>query len=222
MNVQFAPNQRVVQLNVTGSGLDVRRLIIGNMNITEFRSEAAHTNLSTPGQNRFNKNNTSPVTIVRDFVSNSTYVMTGDAEGRLLNEVVNMVGEDAFRRLVGGGQRNLVAVEFPHHGGQVKGGPDTMGMVRFLRLMFEASNGSVNFFAQTSQNFSSAPSASIRYLDTADINVERIMEGPPAGTEVRNIKGRENRTITLNGNQVSGVVTLGNLNSSRVMEAYQQ
>ncbi len=223
MNVQIAPAQRIVQLNVSGSGLDVRREIIGNMEITEFRSQAAHTSLTTPGQTRLNKNNTSPVTIIRDRVSNTTYVTTGDAEGRLLNDVVNMVGEDAFRRMAGGGggARNIAAVEFPHHGGAVNRGPDVNGMVRFLRIMFEGSNGTVNFFAQTSQNFANSPSASVRYLDTADINVERIMEDPAGVTGVRNIRGRINTRIMLNGGQISSVLAIGNSNSSRIMEAYQ-
>lgn len=221
MNVQISPSQSIVQLNVTGTGINVQRSIIGNMELTEFRSEAAHGALTAPGQSSYNKNNTSPVTIVRDIVSNTTYVMTGDAEGRLLNDVVNMVGEDAFRRIAGGGKRNLAGVEYPHHGGMVKRGPDVTGMVRFLRLMFESSNGSINFFAQTSQTFSTSPSASIRYLDTAEIPVERIMEDPAGSTGVRRMRGTANSRIMMNGNQIGQVIALGNTNSSRVMEAYQ-
>lgn len=224
MNVQMAPGQSIVQLNVTGAGLDVRRSIIGNMEVTEFRSAAEHnrpTTPTTPGETRFNKNNTSPVTIVRDIVTNTTYVFTADAQGRLLNDVVNLVGEDAFRRIAGGGQRNLAGVEFPHHGGAVEKGPSVTGMVRFLRIMFEASNGTVNFFTQTSTNFSGSGSAAIRYLDTAEIAVERVTDNPTGRPGVRNIRGRRNTTITLNTNQIASVVALGNTNSSRVMEAYQ-
>jgi DNA-directed RNA polymerase subunit M/transcription elongation factor TFIIS len=221
MNVQILPSQSIVQINVRGgSGLDVRLSIIGNMEITEYRSEAAHTALATPGQRTYNKNNTSPVTIMRDRVTNSTYVMTGDAQGRLLNEVVNMVGEDAFRRIAGGGARNLAAVELPHHGGAVNSGPDVAGMTRFLRLMFEASNGTVNFFAQTSANFSSSSSASIRYLNDAQIPTNPVMDDPNAAG-VRNIRAGTSARIVLNGNQIASIIAMGNSNSSAVMEAYQ-
>ncbi|MDT0687014.1 DUF4157 domain-containing protein [Autumnicola psychrophila] len=221
MNVQIAPGQSIVQLNVTGTGIDVRKSIVGNMELTEFRSRGAHAALNTPGAKTFNKNNTSPVTVMRDLRNNSTYLFTGDVEGRLLNEVVNMVGENAMRRILGGGARNLTGVEFPHHGGAVNRGPDVAGMTRFLRLLFESSNGRTNFFTQTSQNFSTSESASIRYLDTAQIPVERIMDNPGETTGVRQISRGVNNRIVLNGNQIASVIAMGNTNSSTIMEAYQ-
>lgn len=222
MNVVIAPTQSIVQINISGTtGVDVQRSIIGNMELTEFRSNAAHTALTAPGARNYNKNNTSTVTVMRDLLNNSTYVFTGDAEGRLLNEVVNSVGEDAMRRILGGGARNLAAVEFPHHGGAVNSGPDVAGMTRFLRLLFESSNGTVNFFAQTNTNFSGTDSASIRYLDTAQIPVERVMNDPAGATGVRRMRGGVNERITLNGNMIASIVAMGNANSSAVMEAYQ-
>ncbi|NUQ23494.1 MAG: DUF4157 domain-containing protein [Saprospiraceae bacterium] len=222
MNIQINPGQSIVHINVTGTGIHVSREILGNMEITEFRSVSAHDALTTPGRRTYNKNNTSPVTLVRDLESNTTHVFTADAEGRLLSEVVNMIGENAMRRMLGGGGRNLASVEFPHHGGRVGGGVDARGMIRFLRLMFESSNGSANFFAQTSQQFSNTGSASLRFLDAAEINVERIMDSQTSGdSTARSYRGQTASTITVNTGQIQQILSVANNGGSRVMEAYR-
>ena len=48
-----------------------------------------------------------------------------------------------------------------------------------LQLAFEASGGNLRLITQTSQQFAGGPSASVRYLDLAGINVERVLDDPP-------------------------------------------
>ncbi|MBY5956702.1 DUF4157 domain-containing protein [Membranicola marinus] len=224
MNIQFNRANKLVRINVSGvSSVHIDRAFIGGMEVTEFRSVQAHEQLTDRNRIRYNKNSTSEVTIVRDFLTNTTHVFTADGEGRTIHEIIDMVGREAFRRIMGGGSRNLASVEAPHHGGSVTGGANTRGMVEFLRLAFESSNGRVNFFTQTSQRFSGTGSASLNYLDAVEIPVERIQEGGNASntTQVRRISGQAQEQITIDRGRITEILELGNANASRVMAAQQ-
>jgi hypothetical protein len=224
MNIQLNRPNRLVRINVSGSsGVHIDRAFIGGMEITEFRSVSAHEQLTDTSRRTYNKNSTSEVTVVRDFLTNTTHVFTGDGEGKTLHEIINMVGREAFRRIIGGGSRNLASVEAPHHGGAVTSGPNTRGMIEFVRLAFEASNGSVNFFTQTSARFSGTESASINYLSAVEVPVQRVQEGTNTEntTQVRRISGQTQEQITIDRGRITEILNIGNVNASRVMEAQQ-
>lgn len=223
MNVQFQATQSLVQIDVVGGNLRETRAIIGDMEVIEYRSVAAHNALNTA--TTYNKNNTSAVTVVRDLKSNTTMVYTADAEGRLFSEVVDMVGEDAFRRIIGGGAANLSLVEVPHHGGAVDKGPDARGMVRFYRLAFEASKGKVNFFTQTSPNFSAKTSASINYLRSAGIAIDSINDDPsttPGTSQVRKATGPARQQITIDAGTLQNIRNLGASGGEDLRSGYEK
>jgi hypothetical protein len=221
MNVQFQPAQSLVQIDVVGDNLRETRAIIGDMEVIEYRSVAAHNALNTT---TFNKNNTSAVTIVRDLHTNTTQVFTGDAQGRLLNEVVDIVGEDAFRRILGGGSGNLSLVEVSHHGGAVDKGPDARGMVRWFRLQFEASKGKVNFFTQTSPNFAGKTSSSLNFLRSSGIAVDRVTDDPsttPGTSQVRKATGPAQQQITIDNGVIQQIRTLGTQGGEDIRKGYE-
>jgi beta-lactamase superfamily II metal-dependent hydrolase len=223
-NINVSPGQRVVEIDVLqGSGAHVRRRIIGNMQITEVRLPSAARTLAATGS-RQAKNPTSPVTVVQDILTGQTQIFTADAPGRSLGEMIDSIGEGAFRALVGGGGRNLTFAEEPHHGGRVGPGGDARGFLRFKRLQFEASDGSVRFFTQTSERTATGPPASIRVLDAVGIPVEQVRDAPAgaAGTSVVRARGRALAEVTITGNTISQVVAIAAPTETEIMAGYRR
>jgi beta-lactamase superfamily II metal-dependent hydrolase len=120
MSLTAQPDQRVIQVNVSGAGgaVHVSRIVIDNMEITEFRSVAAHQDLLRTGRVTYNRNRTSPVVVVRDLVSGQRMLFTADAQGRQFDEIVNAVGQQAMLRILGAAGHNLKLMEAPHHFGE--------------------------------------------------------------------------------------------------------
>src|SRR5262249_31919729 len=158
-----------------GGSVHQQRRVFGNMVITELRLVAPHAaaaSASTESQYRAQANAVSPVTVVQDMVTGDTQVFQADATPRAISQVVDSVGEDAYRALLGGGGRNLRHAEDPHHGGTVSAS-EAGGFLRNLRLQFEASRGDLQLFTQTGQRFSSGAFAHVRVLDQVGVNVAR-------------------------------------------------
>jgi hypothetical protein len=230
MGLTLRPTQQLIQIQVTagaagGGAVHENRMVYDGFTMTEFRSVVAHQALATATRT-FDKNRTSPVTIVTDLVTGERMLYTADGTGRLFNDVINAVGETAFVRLLGGAGPGgaLRTVEYPHHGGRVAGGPDVAGVLRMLRLSFEASNGTVNFITQTSNSFAGGPSASLNFLDLAGIEVGRITGGtPPAGTsEVTRIRGAAKQTVTIDMTGIRNVLTAAQASETEIMAGYQR
>jgi beta-lactamase superfamily II metal-dependent hydrolase len=174
------PTQRLIEVDVAGtSGVDVRRTVIDNMELTEFRSVAAHSDLGRTDKVTFNRNRTSPVVVVRDLNTGNRMLFTADAEGRQFDEIVNAIGDTGFRRLLGAEGRNLKVMEAPHHFGE-QAGPNARGMINMLQLAYESGEGSLQLVAQTTQNFATKASSTYNFLDAAGTAPERI-ENDPSG-----------------------------------------
>ena len=191
MSLTAQPGQQVIEIDVTGAAgagqvvtgpggaVHVSRRFIDGLKLTEFRSVEAHQNLTDPNRRTYDLNRASPVTVIEDLTTGERTVLTADARGRQFSEVVDVIGEGAFRRLIGARGRLLGPVEVPHHGGE-QTGPDARGFLRMLRYAFEASGGDPLLFAQTSQRFATGPSSTLGFLDAVGIDVERV-QGDPSG-----------------------------------------
>lgn len=231
--ITFNATQRLVEVQVTGTGgaagrvgpqggeVHIRRAIVGDMEITEFRSVGEHERAATGLTYR--KNRTSPVTVITDLQTGERTLLTADMEPRQFSEIVNAIGDAAFLRILGAEGRNFRLAEIPHHGGRVAGQGNVRGMILMLQFAFEASDGSVRFFTQTSQAFSSGPSASIRFLDITGIDAERIMNdpSPPGESQARRVRGSEMETITFDPVQIQRVLSTAQRNESEVMRTYR-
>ncbi|WP_174189101.1 hypothetical protein [Nocardia barduliensis] len=176
------PGQQVVEINVGGTGgVHVQRRIIGNMELTTYRSVAAHAALTQPGA-RFNRNASSPVVVMHDMVSGERMLFTADADGRQFTEIVTSIGADAFRRMLGGPGRNLRLMEVPHHFGEQAGADNTAGFLRMLELAYESGGDALRLVSQTTQSFAQssrqARSRTFTFLDTAGLSPEAIHDDP--------------------------------------------
>jgi hypothetical protein len=192
------PDQRVITVNVSGEGVQVSRMIIDNMELIEFRSVRAANELTQPGRRTFNRNASSPVLVVRDMVSGNRLLFTADAQGRQFTEMVNAVGPEAMRRILGSEGRNLKLAEAPHHFGK-QAGPDATGMLNMLELAYESGKGDIRLFAQTTERFSSQPSATFSFLESTGLAPERVT-GDPSGAgraQVTRARGSQMQQITL-------------------------
>lgn len=236
MGITLNPQQQLVELEVTGAGgaaartgppgaqVHVHKRFYGGFELTEFRSVAAHGALMQPGRRTFDKNSTSPVTIVTDLVTGERMLFTADGTGRLFNEVVDALGEAAFVRMLGGSGGALRTVEYPHHGGRVAGS-DASGVLRALRLSFEASDGTMRLVTQTSQRFAGAAGASIRFLDLVGVDVERVTgpTTPTAGaSEAVRASGRTLSRVTLDVTSIQSTLTMAQARETDLMQGYQR
>jgi hypothetical protein len=217
---------QVVEIDVIGGGVHQQRRVIGNMVITELRLESAHAAAATAGtasRYRAQANAVSPVTIVQDMVTGQTQVFQADATPRALSQIVDSIGEDAYRALLGGGGRNLRQAEDPHHGGSVGGG-DASGFVRNLRIQFEASNGELRLFTQTGQRFSSGASAHVRVLDQVGVDVTRVTEPTPGrpGADVTRLQGGTTTQMSVDQGQLQQVVQGGQRVETEIMAGYRR
>ena len=195
MRLNLVPANQVVEIEVTGTAsagsrlgptgaqVHVRKGIVGDFELTEFRSVAAHLSMTDPGRRTFDKNRTSPVTVILDLVTGDRFLFTGDAGLRQITEIVTAIGETAFLRILGAEGRNLRLYEPPHHGGAVKG-PDVAGMITALRLAYEAGGGATRLVMQTSESFIAAGGpSSFRFLEAAGVALDPVLTDPsPAGT----------------------------------------
>ncbi|TFV81745.1 hypothetical protein E4V99_12300 [Microbacterium sp. dk485] len=225
-NLTVQTTQRLITVDVTGGGtqtggVHVSRTILDNLEITEFRSVAPHTAARSSVGQTFNRNRTSPVTVVTDLVTGERSVYTADAAGRQFTEIVNAVGEVAFRRLLGADARNLRLMELPHHGGK-QTGPDAAGILRMLQLAFESGNGSTRLITQTSASFAAAPASSIGFLDVAGVPTERVTTGPSAqgSAEVVRARGAQLHTVTMDTSGVRQVLEIAGTHGNVLSQAY--
>ncbi|WP_089810106.1 eCIS core domain-containing protein [Halogeometricum rufum] len=230
LEMSLRTGQEIVEIDVLGAGrrlgpsggqVHERRAVVGNMEITEYRSVEAHRQLTETDRRTFDKNRTSPVTIVKDLVTGDRWLFGADARQRQFSESVDAVGQAALSRLLGAGGFHLRGVEQEHHGGAITTGPDVKGMIRKLRLTFEASDGTTRFFTQTSESFASGASASIRFLDLAGVNVERVTTDPsPEGrSEVIRGRGRTMETVQFDARSFTRVTEFVRTHEGELMRA---
>ena len=71
-------------------------------------------------------------------------------------------------------------------------------------------------FTQTSQRFAAGPSASIRFLDVAGVEVERVLEDPSGAGQAqsRRLRGSQMSQVTLDVSGVRQVIDLGRANET--------
>lgn len=218
------PGQRVVTIDVTGtggSGVHVRRTVVDNLEITEFRSVAPHAAAAATAGETYDRNRTSPVTIVTDLNTGERSLYTADARGRQFDEVVDAVGQRAFAKLLGADARNLRFVEPPHHGGEQKG-PDAAGYLRMLQLAFEASDGSLRLATQTSTSFAAKPSSSLQFLDVAGIAPERVGADTSASGSAHVVRARGSALtqVTIDTSGVREVLEVARANEGVLQQTY--
>lgn len=189
-------NRQIIEVQVAGSRgtVNVSSQIFDGFQLIEYRSVAAHET----AQNKitYKKNRTSPVSVVIDRVTRERYIFTGDAEGRQFSEIINSMGERAFKRLVGSAQ-NLRLFEAPHHGGKVSTNLDAHGMLRMLWFTMEASGGKVDIVTQTSASFAAKPSESLSFLELIGIEPHRIQgtNEPLGQSQAERVIGATTETI---------------------------
>jgi hypothetical protein len=220
MSVTVQPTQRVVQLNVGDAGaVHVNRVVIDNMEITEYRSVAAHQAAASGGS--YNRNRTSPVVVVRDLVNGQRMLFTADAQGRQFDEIVNAVGDTGLRRILGAEGHNLKLMEMPHHFGK-QSGPDARGMLNMLELAYESGEGSMRLVAQTTQSFAAKPSSTYNFLDASGTAPERIEEDRAAAgqTQVTRARGSELSRVTLDLQGIQRAVQVLQANDTALRQAY--
>ncbi len=219
MNITLNESQSIIRLSVTGGRVNTKINIIGNIQLTEYRLVNEHERLET---SRYNKNATSELAIIRDLSNSKTMAFTGDIEGKTLHEIINVVGRDAFRRVLGGGGRNLQIAEIPHHGGKVDKS-HVNGMLLYYRLAFEASNGQLEFMTQTSPNFAARDSSSINVLETTNFPVRRMMNDPATEGRSSVIQYTEGRaeSITINRGAIEATDALVRNNEGILARAYK-
>ncbi|MFJ6671138.1 hypothetical protein ACIQMJ_08540 [Actinosynnema sp. NPDC091369] len=201
------PTQQLVEITVVGAagGVHVQRRVVDNMELIEYRSVDAHSDLMRSGTSTYNRNRSSPVVVVHDLVSGERMVFTADAEGRQFTEIVNAIGADAFRRVLGGPGGNLRVMEAPHHFGEQAGADNTAGFLRMLEMAYEAGGDALRLVAQTTASFAStgsrAGSRTYNFLDTAGLSPEMVQGDPsPAGsgrTQVTRARGRALDRVTV-------------------------
>ncbi|MFD2767917.1 hypothetical protein [Micromonospora eburnea] len=199
------PGQQLIEINVGGTtgGVHIQRRVIGNMELTTYRSVAAHDALTRPGAG-FNRNASSPVVVVHDMVSGERMVFTADADGHQFTEIVNSIGADAFRRMLGGPGRNLRLMEVPHHFGEQAGADNTAGFLRMLELAYESGGDALRLVAQTTQSFSQtsrqARSRTFNFLNTAGLSPEAIGgdPSPPGQAQATRATGGRLERVTVN------------------------
>jgi hypothetical protein len=222
-DIRLQPGQQLVEVDVVGGEAFSRRFM-GNFELVQLRAQSAHAAMDSPTAARYDRNATSPVTVEIDLLTGARKIYTADAPGATFSEVIDMVGEAAFLRLAGGAGRNLKVVEIPHHGGKVAGRADVGGMLRFLQLAYEASDGSLRLITQTSQRFSGRASASINFLDNVGVPVERIFAesttGP--GSELVRSTGGRLEQMEIDPGQVRRVLEVAQANETVLGEAYRR
>jgi hypothetical protein len=220
MRLNMVPAEQVVEIDVTGAAgskvgpagaqVHVQKRIVGDFELTEFRSVEAHRRMMEPGRRTFDKNATSPVTVVLDLVTGDRFLYTADARLRQFPEIVNAIGERAFLRILGAEGRNLRLFEPPHHGGKVQG-PDVAGMITALRLAYEAGGGQARLVMQTSESFI-APGgpSSFRFLEAAGVGQDPVVTDPsPAGThQATRARGRALERVTFDTTGIQEVMAV--------------
>lgn len=200
------PTQRLIEVDVTGTaGVHIQRTVIDNMELTEYRSVAAHDDLTRTDKVTFNRNRTSPVVVVRDLNTGSRMLFTADAEGRQFDEIVNAVGDTGMRRLLGAEGRNLKVMEAPHHFGE-QAGPNARGMINMLQLAYESGDGSLRLVAQTTQNFATKASSTYNFLDASGTAPERV-ENDPSGAGRAQVTRAQGSTLAQVTVDMTGVQT---------------
>ena len=192
-------NRQVIEVQVVGNqgSVDARAQVFDGFQLIEYRSVSAHG--AARSKSTYNKNRTSPVSVVIDRVTRERYIFTSDAEGRQFSEVIDSMGERAFRRLIGSAQ-NLRLFEAPHHGGKVSTNLDARSMLRMLWFVMEASGGKADIVAQTSAGFAEKPSESLRFLELIGIEPHRIQgtDAPAGQSQAERVIGAKMETINYN------------------------
>ncbi|MEN3307315.1 MAG: hypothetical protein V7603_3517 [Micromonosporaceae bacterium] len=221
MSVTVQPTQRIVQINVGAAGaVQVNRAVIDNMEITEYRSVAAHQAAASGGT--YNRNRTSPVVVVRDLVNGQRMLFSADAQGRQFDEIVNAVGDTGLRRILGAEGHNLKLMEMPHHFGKQAAGPDARGMLNMLQMAYESGEGSMRLVAQTTQAFAAKPSSTFNFLDASAAAPERIEEDRAAAgqTQATRAQGSQLSQVTLDLQGIQRAVQVLQANDTALRQAY--
>lgn len=206
LNVDRA--QRVVEVQVTSAtgAVHLDRQVFDGFELVEYRSVRAHREAQ---QGNYTRNAASPVSVVIDRNTGDRYVFSADAQGRQFSEVIDAIGDRAFRRLIGGSAGTLRTLEASHHGGMVSGSEDIRGTLRMLWFALEASGGRADVFAQTSVAFSRLPSEHLRFLELAGVSARRLT-GPDAGLgagqhQAQRVEGATIETVTFDAQRVAAV-----------------
>lgn len=223
LNVDRA--RQLIEVNVTGTSGDVHvsRQVFDGFQLVEFRSVAAHRE----AQNKLNYsfNRTSAVAVVIDNTSGERFIFTGDATGRQFSEIIDSIGQRAFKRLIGGGAQNLRLFEAPHHGGSVRTIMDARGMLRMLWFTLEASGGQADIVTQTSRTFAQGPSESLSFLELMGIDVRRIEQasGNVTGqSQAERITGRTAETITYDSQSVQRASEIVREHQSQIRAGFEK
>jgi beta-lactamase superfamily II metal-dependent hydrolase len=220
------PNQRLIMIDVTGGQVQVNRVVIDNMELTEFRSVPAAQQLQQANRTTFNRNRTSPVVVVRDLVSGQRMLLTADAQGQQFDQIVNAIGDTALRRVLGGDGANLATMEAPHHYGK-QAGPDAAGMLNMLQLALESSNGDLRVFAQTTQQFATNETRQMRsfnFLDAIGVAPERVEDDPSGAGEsqVTRARGSSMERVTVDFSGVQQAIETIQRNGTALHEGYSK
>ena len=230
--ITLNPAQQLIELQVSGPAatgqlvgppgaeVNIRRTVVGNMELTEFRSVAAHTALTVPGRT-YDKNRTSPVVIVTDLVSGERMLYTADGTGRLFNEVERR--RRGRIRLLGAEGRQLRLAEYPHHGGAVRRG-------RRQRDRPDAATGVRGQRRQPAPDHPDQPAIRRRPFGVGPLSGPRghqcragARRPSPAGrSEATRARGSQLERVTLDERQLVQALEVAKPQETEVMRAYQR
>lgn len=183
-----AVRKQVVEIDVTGEGLHVHREVSGALQGTDLRWAPAHGGLSGGGTKR-STNAGSPVSIVRDLLTGEVRVYTADSEPSTVMKMFDYIHPTAMPYIFGEGQ--LKEFELPHHGGantETRKTEAGLNYLRFLRLAYDASDGTSTFFAQTEPQKLEQQTNHVRCLHAAGFPIETVLF-PSGGSGVKQVSG---------------------------------
>lgn len=183
-----AVRSQVVEIDVTGDGIHVNRQVSGALQETDLRWAPAHVGLSGGGSKR-STNAGSPVTITRDLLTGEVRVYTADSEPSTVMKMFDYIHPSAMPYIFGEGQ--LKEFELPHHGGantETRKTEAALNYLRFLRLAYDASDGTSTFFAQTEPEKLTQQTNHVRCLHAAGFPIETALF-PSGGSGMKQISG---------------------------------
>lgn len=184
-----AVRSQVVEIDVTGEGMHVHREVSGALQGTDLRWAPAHAGLAGGGSKRAT-NAGSPVSIVRDLLTGEVRVYTADSEPSTVMNMFDYIHPSAMPYIFGQGQ--LKEFELPHHGGantETRKAEAGLNYLRFLRLAYEASDGTSTFFAQTEKEKLEQQTNHVRCLHAAGFPIETVLLPEGGGSGIKKVEG---------------------------------
>ncbi|WP_184445061.1 hypothetical protein [Mycobacterium sp. AZCC_0083] len=184
-----AVRNQVVEIDVTGDGLHVHREVSGALQGTDLRWAPAHAGLSGGGSKRAT-NAGSPVSIVRDLLTGEVRVYTADSEPSTVMKMFDYIHPSAMPYIFGEGQ--LKEFELPHHGGantETRKTEAGLNYLRFLRLAYDASDGTSTFFAQTETEKLEQQTNHVRCLHAAGFPIETVVLPKAGSSGMKQVSG---------------------------------